>query len=68
MESWQSTAGGPFTVDELVLGHKVTVMDACMIVWDVPAGEFEQYVAGKRQSHEWTGNQAVHHVYGESRG
>lgn len=58
----------PFTVDELVLRFKVTVMDACMIVWDVPAREFDQYLAGKRQTSEWTGNQAVHHSYGESRG
>lgn len=68
MESWQSAAGGPFTVDELVLGHEVTVMDACMIVWDVPAGEFAEYAAARFRPHEWTGNQAVHHAYGESRG
>lgn len=58
----------PFTVDELVLLFKVTVIDACMIVWDVPPGEFDQYVSAKHAPHEWTGHQAVHHAYGESRG
>lgn len=58
----------PFTVDELVLRHGMTVMDACMVVWEVPLSEFAHYVDSKRQPHEWTGNQAVHHVYGESRG
>lgn len=59
---------GTFTVDELVLRYKVTVMDACMIVWDVDPVEFAHYVDSKRQPREWTGNQAVHHTYGESRG
>lgn len=57
----------PFTVDELV-ARGMTVMDACMVVWDVPPAEFAQYAASKRQPHEWTGHQAVHHAYGESRG
>ena len=57
----------PFTVDELV-AQGMTVMDACMVVWDVPPVEFAHYVDSKRQPHEWTGHQAVHHAYGESRG
>lgn len=57
----------PFTVDELVLLFKVTVIDACMIVWDVPKHEFDQYVSAKYAPHEWTGHQVVHHAYGESR-
>ncbi len=57
----------PFTVDELV-AQGMTVMDACMVVWDVPPREFAQYLQGKRQPHEWTGHEVVHHSYGESRG
>jgi hypothetical protein len=59
---------GPFTVDELVLRHRVTVMDACMIVWEVPPVEFAHYLAERHKPSEWTGNQSVHHGYGESRG
>lgn len=59
---------GPFTVDELFKGHGVPVIDACMIVWDIPEHEFVQYLASRSVPREWTGNQAVHHGYGESRG
>lgn len=57
----------PFTVDELV-AQGMTVMDACMVVWDVPEREFAHYVDSKGQTREWTGHQVVRHSYGGSRG
>lgn len=55
----------PFTVDDLVR-RGMPVIDACMVAWDVPPEEFAHYVSERHQPHEWTGNQAVHHTYGES--
>ncbi len=71
----------PFTVDELVLKKGMTIMDACMIVWNVTEEAFADYLRSKRTlstkeveeiEHRHDADrglfvQPVHHCSGESR-